>query len=355
MTKPPDLRKRAFLFLEIGLILSLGWIVLSSNAVFRQDKSVQAGNAEHTTGQKKLRPRRVPAEGVPETRSVELLPQSGTALVCTSFDFAGGSAQGFTVLPMFGTPPALWHVANNTCRADLAGHSTPFDFYYGQEGFCNYNTGDRNGATLVSPSISLTGLVPPFELGFNYLLFVESGGSFDQTFVDLSTDGGATWTPVLSKGNLTNNNQWHNLVFDITAQVGAATSVMVRFRFDTVDNILNATTGWHIDDVMVCGVAVSALPACIQDDATHSVLRYNPTTGAYQFDNCHGVTLTGTGTVTVKGLTTTLQDNRADRRVLLKVDQSTMKATASVQILSPTAATFTITDRNIADNSCSCF
>src|SRR5215813_14638972 len=215
MTTPPNVRKRAFLILEIGLILSLGWIVLSSNALFRHDKSVQAGNAEHTTGQKKPRPRRVPSEGVPETPSVEVLPQAGTSLVCTSLDFAGGSAQGFTVLPMFGTSPALWHVANNTCRAELAGHSTPFDFYYGMEGFCNYNTGDRNAANLVSPSISLTGLLPPFQLSLNYLLFVESSGAFDQTFVDLSTNGGATWTQVLSKGNLTNNNQWHNVVVDI--------------------------------------------------------------------------------------------------------------------------------------------
>jgi hypothetical protein len=130
----------------------------------------------------------------------------GTPNACTGFDFETG-AQGFTVVPDIGTGTVtpLWHLDNALCRAFLMGHSTPFTFYYGQDATCNYNTGARNASSLVSPAINLTGTFAPFSLGFNYLLFVEGGG-FDTTFVDISTNGGTTWTQVLSKANLINDN-----------------------------------------------------------------------------------------------------------------------------------------------------
>lgn len=172
--------------------------------------------------------------------------------VCTTFKF-DTSDNGFTAQNVFGAAP-LWHVTDH-CRANLAGHSTPNTFYYGQEPDCNYNTGDRNGSNLLSPVLNLTS---PATLSFNYLLFVEGGG-FDSTFVDVSTDGGSTWTQVISKANFTNDNQWHSLTTDISAAVGNATSIRLRFRFDSVDNIANSTTGWHLDDIQVCGTKAPAV------------------------------------------------------------------------------------------------
>jgi 6-phosphogluconolactonase (cycloisomerase 2 family) len=92
---------------------------------------------------------------------------------------------------------------------------------------------------------------------------------------------------------------------------------------------------------------------CIQDDSHKDVLRINSTTGAYQFSRCGGLTLGGTGSLTTKGLTLTLQDNRADRRIFARVDRSSNRATASIQTFSP-AVTFTLTDINTANNSCGC-
>jgi len=171
---------------------------------------------------------------------------------CTTFTF-DTSDNGFTVENVMGPSP-LWH-RSNMCRAFLTGHSTPNSFYYGQDDTCNYNTGARNASNLVSPTLNLTA---PATLSFNYLLFVEGGG-FDTTFVDLTTDGGVTWTQFLSKANFINDNQWHNITTDISGVVGAATSIKIRFRFDSIDNIANSTTGWHVDDFQICGQTAPAV------------------------------------------------------------------------------------------------
>jgi hypothetical protein len=92
---------------------------------------------------------------------------------------------------------------------------------------------------------------------------------------------------------------------------------------------------------------------CLQDDSSGSIMQVNSITGDYLFTNCQGVTVGGRGTITVKGSIATLQDSASDRRILARVDSSVMKGTATIQLFSP-AITFTITDRNTADNTCSC-
>ncbi|MEW6730891.1 MAG: hypothetical protein AB1489_06115, partial [Acidobacteriota bacterium] len=194
--------------------------------------------------------------------------QVGAPTAAYTADFQDGSLQGFTVTNVTGLTP-LWHVANNVCQAGAPGHTTPFTLYYGQDSTCNYNTGAANSSTVTSPMINLTGFNAPFTLSFNYLLQVETLAGFDQAFVDISTNGGTTFTQVLDKSGLINNNTWQNKSFDITTAVGAATSIMVRFRFNSVDGILNATTGWHVDDIMVLGIQCgAAAPACPVEHTT---------------------------------------------------------------------------------------
>ncbi len=177
-----------------------------------------------------------------------------TPVTFASFDFQDGTLQGFTPQAVQGTQ--LWHLANNVCRANLAGHSAPYTLYYGKDATCNFDTGARNAANALSPAISLPGVAASYTLNFNYLLQTETDNSYDLPFVDVSTDGGATWTNVVMKSELTNDNLWHNKTKDISAAVGAATSIRLRFRFDSVDSITNGTTGWQVDDILVIG------PAC---------------------------------------------------------------------------------------------
>jgi hypothetical protein len=100
---------------------------------------------------------------------------------------------------------------------------------------------------------------------------------------------------------------------------------------------------------------VQASGTCLQDDSSGNTLQFNSTTGDYQFTKCGlgGFTLSGKGTVRIKGSVLALQDNANDRRVLAKIDNSVHKATASIQVFSQ-RTTFTIMDRNTTDTICIC-
>ena len=64
-----------------------------------------------------------------------------------------------------------------------------------------------------------------------------------------------------------------------------------------------------------------------------------------------GFSLSGIGSVQVKGSLYTLEHNRSNGRVLAKLDNGEKGGTASVQVLSQSAI-HTITDRNTTDNTC---
>jgi len=55
--------------------------------------------------------------------------------------------------------------------------------------------------------------------------------------------------------------------------------------------------------------------------------------------------------LTKRGSTITLQQYSGDRRLLVRIDGAVNKATAYIQAQ---GMTFTITDRNIADDTCAC-
>lgn len=357
MITTPANRSKSLVGLEIAFVALLCSVLLSNILTDSRGNGVQASDqksAEQKRAKKEKRSQKrwAPTEGIPESNSIDVVAVAGTPNACQTFDFAGGATQGFTAEPVFGTPLVLWHVTNNLCRANLAGHSTPYTFYYGQDISCNYNTGARNAANLISPLISLTGTFPPFSIGFNYLLFVEGGG-FDTTFVDISTNNGATWTQVLSKANLINDNQWHNRSREVTAQVGAATSVKLRFRFDTIDNIANSTTGWHVDDIQVCGQPFNF---CLQDDSNGNILQFNSVTGAYQFTQCStGFVLTGTGTVTANGCIVQLQHSITSRRVSASVNTCTHSGSALITVRTPLRTTsYSINDSDTTNDTCIC-
>lgn len=93
---------------------------------------------------------------------------------------------------------------------------------------------------------------------------------------------------------------------------------------------------------------------CLQDDSNGNIFQFNSTTGDYIFTRCStGFTLGGKGTVTIQGSVITLQHNAADRKVLAQIDNAVKKGKASVQVFS-LGMTFTIMDRNTANNTCIC-
>ena len=127
------------------------------------------------------------------------------------------------------------------------------------------------------------------------------------------------------------------------------------------DIILYGKTGgilgaWGSTKMVFGSILISEMEffdTCIQDESNGNLLQINTTTGEYQFTNCSGLSLSGTGTITRRGGFITLQQASGDRRVMAKIDTSINKATATIQLLSQ-GLTLSITDRNISNNTCAC-
>jgi hypothetical protein len=176
---------------------------------------------------------------------------TNTGLVFAA-DFESG-LQGFTIDNTYGSANGLWHLS--TGRAQDAGHSPIHSLYYGHNetstGGGNYDTG-VSGGVVMSPTISLPSAAP-ITLSFNYLLNVESLTGYDVAYVEVTTNNGASYVTLASKnmfGGLTSPTAgWVSNTVDLTAFAG--TTLNLRFRFDTIDGIANATEGWYLDDITI--------------------------------------------------------------------------------------------------------
>ncbi len=76
---------------------------------------------------------------------------------------------------------------------------------------------------------------------------MEAETAYDRTRVQISDDGGATWTVAFESHGT--DNAWSDRAVDLSTYVGG--SVDVRFWFDTIDAFENSFEGWYIDDVEV--------------------------------------------------------------------------------------------------------
>jgi len=106
-----------------------------------------------------------------------------------------------------------------------------------------------------------------------------------------------------------------------------------------------------VDEVVPQG---PSFDICLQDDSNGNLLQFNSTTGDYKFSNCRkGFTLTGRGTVSIRFCKVELQDVERDRNISVLANTCTHAGTASIRDFSRNQ-TFTISDRDITNNTCSC-
>jgi hypothetical protein len=181
-----------------------------------------------------------------------LSTQLSLAVVTTVFstDFSSGTS-GFVVNNSGG---GLWHLS--TGRGSQGGHSASNSFYYGQgegaSGGGNYNTAGRNTGTLTSPSIALPTVSngESLLLDFNYVLQTEVFDGFDVAQVQISTNGGSTFTTLATYNVVAESSSWR-LSSPVDLSSFAGQSVQVRWSFDTVDSFNNNFEGWYVDDVRI--------------------------------------------------------------------------------------------------------
>ena len=164
-------------------------------------------------------------------------------------DFEDGA--NWLLLPGF---PSLWRVTDGVWHEGenlVAGRGRVAYYGHGEPGDPSYETGDRTTGALTSRPIPLAGAVH-ITVSFDYWRQVESyAGEFDQTYVQIRFTGGewktlwsldsrhpsvAAWTTYTSTG--------------ITVPAGAST-VQIRFVFDSVDRFNNRYVGWLVDNVRI--------------------------------------------------------------------------------------------------------
>lgn len=106
---------------------------------------------------------------------------------------------------------------------------------------------DSANAWLMSPSIALSG-VSGASLQFAHWYSFETNWDFG--YVEVSADGGTTWT-LLGTRFTGANNAYTQPTYDLTPYVGQ--TVQVRFRMTSDTSVVRP--GWYVDDVKVFGTA----------------------------------------------------------------------------------------------------
>ncbi len=153
-----------------------------------------------------------------------------------------GGVNGWSTTTLNG--PGLWH--QTTGDANSPTHS----WWIGSEALGTYNTGARVNDALISPAVNLVGASGPITLLFTEEYVTEAGWDF--CMVDVSSDGGTTWTAL--RGNYGDapsgdSHGWQITTLDLSAYAGE--QILVRYNFDTGDTLFNDFPGWWVDNVAI--------------------------------------------------------------------------------------------------------
>lgn len=218
--------------------------------------------------------------------------------------------------------------------------SRDLNFGIGGQTFTNFGPGSDNAyQVMVQPDGKIV------AAGFTYDPITGGDGDFAVARYhadgspDLSFGAGGKMTTDFSGG----------VDFAFGAAIQPNGRIVVAGQTLTYDGVFS-----HINVALAAYTAKDIVyDLCLQDDSNGNLLQFNSTTGDYLFTNCGGVTMGGTGAITRRGNVITLQHNTSDRRVLATIDVGTHRATASVQSFT-FGKTFSLTDRNTANNTCAC-
>lgn len=145
---------------------------------------------------------------------------------------------GSTGMPF--NPDGLWHVSTRKSH-----DSDGLSWYYGVDATGTYDTGAQNFGTLTSNPVSVPGGSP--MLRFWEWCLDEPGPAYEARWVRVSTDGGVSWIDVYQ--SLDDLGTWIDTAVDLSPFGGQ--QVLIRFSFDTLDNVDNSYEGWYIDEVRI--------------------------------------------------------------------------------------------------------
>ncbi len=194
--------------------------------------------------------RTAPTNAPEETFTAEVgLIMAGEVL---AEDFAGG-------LPPEWEATGLW-TSGDPCPVPGACEGVAGAWaYYGKTETCTYETGTQTTGSLLSPPITLPQTENDSELlvQFCYALETEASPIFDRAMFSVLGD---------EETKLPESFGWSSYVHDLSAYAGA--TIRLRWRFDSIDGVLNNFRGWHVANVRIIGDLVGCPdvePGCEAD------------------------------------------------------------------------------------------
>ena len=168
------------------------------------------------------------------------------------------------------------------------------------------NVGTDDAASLISPLFSLTGTIHPY-LSYGYY-FLQQGNmvsapgmavdTFEQAYVQLSVDGGATWTTIDSMRGQSDTlygiiyGKFHTNYVDLTAYAGAANA---KLQFVYTDNGASIV-GAAIDNITVYDALATDLSLTSIDQAIQPLTSFGVAGASMSFSG--SVFNNGTNTIT---------------------------------------------------------
>jgi hypothetical protein len=184
-------------------------------------------------------------------------------------------------------PPAGWEATSN--GRGWFGTTNGSSFFFGIPAHTKYACANDDEADydasmdyLITPELNLTN-APSFTLDFQSFYTGIWGGS---AYVEMSTDAGASWTPV-DGGTISPASSWQQVSIDLSAYSGEAGLSSVWFAFHYDDNGIWAD-GWAVDDVTVAsgkdpemGYGVFLDGGVVASPVMETTFTFNPTTINY--------------------------------------------------------------------------
>ena len=127
----------------------------------------------------------------------------------------------------------LWHLS--TGRAADVGHSASTSLYFGAGETANgggtYDTGARAAGYATAPAVTIPSTVTAATAKFNYILQTQGSTAADKAQLQVSTDGGTTFTTVASyNGTTAESSSWKPATADLTAYKGKTVVLPVVVR-----------------------------------------------------------------------------------------------------------------------------
>ncbi len=151
-------------------------------------------------------------------------------------------------LPAGWTTTGLWHVST-ACGVAPACDGVRWA-YYGRDSGCNYSTGARTRGTLTAAPLALPTVPVGGRILLTYCSLLQTENAWGYDLAGMYVNGGLSDTPAESA-------TWQTRSVDLTAWAGQ--TVVLDWRFDSIDENYNTTRGWLVDAVRVTREA----PSCV--------------------------------------------------------------------------------------------